>query len=199
MDTVEAYKRIDMRVLKSRWHLKENRKSYWNYGRTFRGEPSGDIGYWVDTQEMYVNPVFTQTNRDEEKQKFDYKIRMAKTDCTYGWYRYWFVCPNCSKRRVVLCLSNDWHFYCRKCLHLCYSTQATSRFSRRWDCILPSIDEEEKAEKLLKTIKYKIRNGRYTRKWKRYLKLTREVLPASERMRRLDILLGSLGDSSLTL
>jgi hypothetical protein len=52
---------------------------------TCRGEPSGSISYSINTDEMYMNPVFTQTDRETgEKTNFDYKIRLTKTDCNYG-------------------------------------------------------------------------------------------------------------------
>ena len=50
-----------------------------------------------------------------------YKIRLDKTPCHYGNYRYWFNCPNCNKRVGVLYCAGA--FVCRHCIGANYATQ----------------------------------------------------------------------------
>ena len=47
-----------------------------------------------------------------ENQKYDYKAHLTTTDCNYGRFRYWFVCPTCSKRIGVVYLRGG-VFACR--------------------------------------------------------------------------------------
>ena len=50
-----------------------------------------------------------------------YNIELAKTSCNYGNYRYWFLCPSCSKRTGVLyCAGN---YVCRHCIGANYHSQ----------------------------------------------------------------------------
>ena len=52
---------------------------------------------------------------------YQYKIRLDKTPCHYGNYRYWFICPHCGKRAGVLYCAGA--FVCRHCLNANYATQ----------------------------------------------------------------------------
>ena len=89
-------------------------------------------------------------------------------------------------------LHKDGHFYCRKCLNLCYDKQLESKQGRLWSIVYPSRDEEDEAEKLYTEIKYPIRNGKPTRKQRRYLKLTRQDIPYEERHRISEEFLNSI-------
>lgn len=179
--TVESTKRISVKSLKTWWALKDSLYIWWKMSWTCRGEESWNIRYYVNTldeNEMYLNPVFIQTDKETgEKKDFNYKVKLVKTSCNYGGFRYWFVCPNCKKRYWVLSIHRDWYFYCRKCLKLCYSKQLESKRYRLWSKILSSRDEEDEAYKIYCSMKYKHRNWKPTRKYKRYLKLTRAHIP----------------------
>ncbi|WP_333613673.1 hypothetical protein [Psychrobacter sp.] len=50
-----------------------------------------------------------------------YNIELAKTSCNYGNYRYWFLCPSCSKRVSVLYCAGT--YVCRHCIGANYHSQ----------------------------------------------------------------------------
>ena len=52
---------------------------------------------------------------------YQYKIRLDKTPCHYGNYRYWFICPHCGKRVGVLYCAGL--YVCRHCIGANYATQ----------------------------------------------------------------------------
>ena len=46
-------------------------------------------------------------------------ICFAKTSCTFGGFRYWFLCPDCNRRCASLYKKKN-HFTCRVCHRLKY-------------------------------------------------------------------------------
>lgn len=52
---------------------------------------------------------------------YKYSIQLTKTACNYGSYRYWWLCPSCSKRVSVLYCAG-W-YVCRHCIGACYHSQ----------------------------------------------------------------------------
>jgi len=67
-------------------------------------------------------------------------------------------------------MQEDGQFACRKALNLAYIDQNRSKKWRVFNNFFPY---EDIAENLYKTIKYKHRNGKLTRKYKKYLRLMR--------------------------
>ena len=57
-----------------------------------------------------------------------YNIELAKTSCNYGNYRYWFLCPSCSKRTGVLYCAGS--YVCRKCIGANYGSQLQQPIDR---------------------------------------------------------------------
>ena len=57
-----------------------------------------------------------------------YSIRLDKTPCNYGGYRYWFRCPSCSKRVSVLYCAGT--YVCRHCLSVPYGSQLQQPIDR---------------------------------------------------------------------
>ena len=53
---------------------------------------------------------------------YQYKIRLDKTPCHYGHYRYWFICPHYGKRVGVLYCAGL--YVCRHCIGANYATQS---------------------------------------------------------------------------
>jgi hypothetical protein len=119
-----------------------------------------------------VQVQFTQTDRDTlKKTEFDYKIRIEATYCHYGGFRWWFLDP-CSRESIrcsILYFQSNGHFAGRKTLNLVYESQNTSRTIRFWNSIFPDYN---KLNPLEKSIKYPYRNGKPTRKMRRFLKLS---------------------------
>ncbi len=52
---------------------------------------------------------------------YSYSIQVSKTPCHYGNYRYWFLCPSCSKRTGVLYCASL--YVCRHCIGANYQSQ----------------------------------------------------------------------------
>ncbi len=79
----------------------------------------------VDEYHPYIRLLYTQTDKEGDKQVFDYKILLHRTPCNYGGYRYWFLCPlsrngmMCGNRSGVLYKAGD-YFGCRHCYNLTY-------------------------------------------------------------------------------
>ena len=59
---------------------------------------------------------------------YSYSIRLDKTPCNYGGYRYWFRCPSCSKRVSVLYCAGA--YVCRGCIGACYGSQLQQPIDR---------------------------------------------------------------------
>jgi len=59
-----------------------------------------------------------------------YSIELTRTDCHFGGYRRWFVCPFCDCRRAILYLSTQ-GFICRICADLTYVTQRMNLEDRK--------------------------------------------------------------------
>lgn len=167
-DTVDDYKNISIKDF-YKWRYIE--KGYWkgtlNFSRAWR--PTGSIFFIVNIgEEDYIQVIFTSTDTTNwNKKELNYKIKLDKTWSNYGWYRYWFLCPCTGRRCTKLYLQSNWWFCDRKAMNLCYSAQLESRplrgFTFWW---YPYLEE------LYKSIKYKYRNGKPTKKFARYLRLS---------------------------
>ena len=176
-DTIDDYIRIDIKYFKDLWCLKGNRFRYrtgtfaptcnWKEAWTMRF----DIYMDVKNASMVLSYTYRDSRSGEECTK-RLGIKISKSKCNYWWFRYWFVCPNCWKRYVSLYLWNNREFYCRKCHNLCYPDQKFSDAIKRFNMVCP---RGNKANKVYRTIKYEYRNGKITRKYKRYLKLMRRT------------------------
>lgn len=59
---------------------------------------------------------------------YSYSINLSKTACHYGGYRYWWLCPNCSKRVSVLYCAR--RYLCRHCIGANYSSQLQQPIDR---------------------------------------------------------------------
>ena len=60
-------------------------------------------------------------NYKYRNQSYSYSINLTKTACNYGNYRYWWLCPNCSKRVSVLYCAGA--YVCRHCIGGKYGSQ----------------------------------------------------------------------------
>jgi hypothetical protein len=80
----------------------------------------------VDDYHPYIRLLYSQTDDKGNKQYFDYKITLHRTPCSYGGWRFWFLCPlraksglPCGKVSAVLYKAGD-YFGCRRCYNLTY-------------------------------------------------------------------------------
>jgi len=57
------------------------------------------------------------------------QARLDSTPCFFGGRRFWFICPDCTRRVGVLYFANEKHFACRLCHKLTYiSTKENHKF-----------------------------------------------------------------------
>lgn len=59
---------------------------------------------------------------------YQYSIQLTKTSCNYGSYRYWWLCPKCSKRVSVLYCAGL--YVCRHCIGANYGSQLQQPIDR---------------------------------------------------------------------
>ena len=55
-------------------------------------------------------------------------LKVSNTPCTYGGYRYWWLCPQCSKRVSVLYCAGL--YVCRHCINAPYGSQLQQPIDR---------------------------------------------------------------------
>ena len=107
------------------------------------------------------------------KKELDYKIPLVSTPCNYWWVRWWFLCPCKENICSVLYLQTNWIFASRKTLDLCYDEQ---KKSKRWRLMWYLMwDAFTKIELVRRTMKYPVRNWKWTRKARRILKLQQQM------------------------
>lgn len=142
----------------------------WTNG--FSGNESS-VGIEISTysDEPYLRIHYTQTDRDDTKMDYDYKIPLTTTPCHFGGKRYWFTCPwyvngkYCGRRVGVLFLGGK-HFACRHCHNLTYNSRNLSGFFKGAGQTI-SAPELDALREEAKTEYYR---GKMTRRYKRYLK-----------------------------
>lgn len=120
-------------------------------------------------EKSIINLYYMHTDgRTGIKESINYNIELAITLCNYGGKRYWFICPQCSRRAGVIYIVGKW-FSCRHCGNIAYQAQFEGGKFR-----VGSICEQdvEKAEKEVKAEYYK---GKPTKRYKRYLRMREKM------------------------
>lgn len=67
-------------------------------------------------------------NYTQRGKRYEYDIILTPTKCNYGGYRYWFICPKCSRRVGVLYHAGV--LVCRHCINAPYKTQLMQPLDR---------------------------------------------------------------------
>ena len=88
----------------------KHRSVYGVNGLSFKGEEL-QIDWFV--RSLKLQPDY-QSELDNGQ-----VINFTKTPCTFGGFRYWFLCPDCGRRCASLYRKKH-HFTCRVCLRLKY-------------------------------------------------------------------------------
>ncbi len=178
-DTVENTRKIDITWLIRTGKYKD-KNFYYNRGITWTtsgvwGESKNSISYDLDLSEKHssrINLYYTTTdNYSGEKNKLNYWVDLTTTQCHFGGFRYWFVCPasDCHRRVGALYFGQN-YFFCRHCLDLSYKARNDSK---RFRDLGKLFDYEDKMEKLADKIwgKHgrKFYGGRPTKKYQKYM------------------------------
>ncbi len=141
--TVEDCLSIDISFLNQHNFLIGYRSGALEWKRTL-SEVKSSIGIEVKVDydgsgENYIRFKYSKTSRfSEEKENFDYKVRLTTTHCHFGGIRYWFVCPLivnshlCERKVGKLYLPpGGKYFGCRHCYDLTYtSCRESHKFDR---------------------------------------------------------------------
>ncbi len=69
-----------------------------------------------------------EVNYSYRGKAYSYTIHLTTTATNYGGSRYWFSCPNCSKRVSVLYCAGT--YVCRGCIGACYGSQLQQPIDR---------------------------------------------------------------------
>lgn len=123
--TVEQSRRIDIRYMKKRGLLRPGFHGTISWSRG--GTPTGEINFTAHPRHLELHYRVQEHGGDWEN-KYQ-SVPLALTPCHYGGYRNWLVCPNCTRRVVVLCFASM-GFYCRHCCRLAYESQRVDRLGR---------------------------------------------------------------------
>lgn len=176
-------KTLNIKGLKS---FLNNNKEFqsWTYWWTKNWKDNWNISIDMTKWETnwYIRVYFTQTSMDWIEKKLDYKINLVSTPCNYWWVRWWFECPCKWNRCSILYLQNNWIFASRKTLDLVYDQQKESKRSRYlWFVMWEAFT---KIEKIRRTMKYPVRNWKWTKKALRIIKLKKKM-PSEEEIKRM--------------
>ena len=123
--STEDHRRIDVRWLKKHRLLRPGNIGSLTWTR--EEAPAGSIGYRMEADCMILN-YRCQVNGGAW-QKVEQKIHFDRTQCNFGGYRKWFLCPKCGKRVAVLYGAGK-YFLCRHCYDLCYTSQQETEIDR---------------------------------------------------------------------
>lgn len=126
-DTTESQKWLDVRWLKKQGYL-DKHISYGTLSWSCGDRESGSIQFRISNDKMTL--IYKFRYRDSEWEDVEQTVFFDKTPCNFGGYRYWFLCPRCSRRVAVLYGAGK-YFLCRHCYNLCYSSQQENYLDRQ--------------------------------------------------------------------
>jgi hypothetical protein len=124
-------------------------------------------------------------SRDENKEEFDYTVRLDHTFPFYGGVRWWFRCPlsrdgyDCQRRVAKLYLPPGGRYFgCRHCYNLTYkSCQESHKLERSaiFGGLMGLFNLDTKIELLHRKIKRWSHKGRPTKKASKFFRMVREM------------------------
>jgi hypothetical protein len=142
----ENFRNIDIREFNQRGWLDKKGLSILTWSR--RGEKIASVQFLVETPVQFLREItnirikYNVRKNAGAWQELDYKINLTTTGCNFGGIRYWFICPDCSKRVCVLYA--DIMFKCRTCLGIVHKSrnesaldQATRRLDKEKEKLWP--------------------------------------------------------------
>jgi hypothetical protein len=144
-----------------------NRNIIWSRNGTETGRINYDL-FMDQENPRIVLQYKSRFSGEEEWISMSYSVPLEAVKCHLGGVRWYFGCPNCSKR-VAMLYANDHYFVCRLCANLTYeSCQESKRFRGfPWKMFT----NDCKADDLFKTLKRTHYRGKPTRKYQRCMDL----------------------------
>ena len=121
----EDFRSIDIREFNQRGWLEMKGLTTLTWSRN--GKKTASVQFLVSAGVQFPNNINlrykSQTNGADWR-SMDYPIELQTTKCNYGGIRYWFTCPECSKRVCILYSGEI--FKCRTCLGLVHKSRNES-------------------------------------------------------------------------
>lgn len=141
-----------------------------------------EVGVSADIGEMSMRLRYSCSSLlGGDPEHFDYEVRLERTPCHFGGYRYWFLCPvprgnwPCGRRAGVLYLSGR-YFGCRHCHNLTYSSRNEGGRWRK-DRLYQKAKLLKKAEELERKMTTTHYAGKPTKTMRRLEKIRRKITP----------------------
>jgi hypothetical protein len=140
--------------------------------RKFSGKSSASLVIDVRCLQPYARLIYTITrHKDGSEEKYDYQIKLVKTRCNFGGFRYWFLCPQCGRKVSKLYRKPLGEMYfCRICNDLTYQSRNETRLGH-WGQIGYYLVLERQMRELDEKIKRRYYAGKPTRRYRRVLKM----------------------------
>jgi len=144
----EDFRSIDIREFNQRGWLDIKGLTTLTWSRN--KEKVASIQFFVRTAVQFptkpnITLRYKSRTNGADWQSMDYPIELQTTNCNFGGIRYWFTCPECSKRVCVL--YNGEIFKCRTCLGLVHKSrnesaldQAIRRLDKEKDKLWPDMN-----------------------------------------------------------
>jgi hypothetical protein len=168
---------LDMKWLRKQKYIEEH--CIWNGSLYWTHRPTGDrssISAYIDntTYTPTMRLTYTQTSHSSgEKTDLDYSIKLIKTLCRFGGFRYWFKCPlqkngiPCPHKSSKLYLSRK-YFGRRHCHQLSYHSKNENRKNKYFQAF-NTVMQIDKIEGKYHQLKRKTYAGKPTKKASRLL------------------------------
>jgi hypothetical protein len=123
----EDFRSIDIKEFNQRGWLDITGLTTLTWSRN--GEKTATVQFLVWTGVQFpskpnITLRYKSRSNGADWRSMDYPIELQATNCNYGGIRYWFTCPECSKRVCVL--YNGDIFKCRTCLGLVHKSRNES-------------------------------------------------------------------------
>jgi hypothetical protein len=175
--TTEDSRRIDLSWLRAHNYLTGFCGGNLSWSRD--GESTGNINVQIDINAEYPSIRFTYRSHEYAEdvwKDIDYSFPMTSIPCRYGGRKWFFICGlyksgNYCGRKARILYGVGKYFGCRHCANLSY--QSCNENKRSKYAFLRIVDSEDKADKLYSELKRKFYKGKPTRKYRKYLKMTR--------------------------
>jgi len=117
--STEDFRNIDIREFNQRGWLDIKGLTTLTWSRN--GEKTASVHF---PNKPNITLRYKSRTNGADWQSMDYPIELQTTHCNYGGIRYWFTCPECSKRVCVLYSGEI--FKCRMCLGLVHKSRNES-------------------------------------------------------------------------
>lgn len=117
-DRLESFYSLDSRKMAKACVFKSDNHSSWNWHNAI-GEVIASLNYEYQPNKLILS-------YESKGKNYSYSVPISTTPCNYGGVRYWFNCPQCTKRVAKLYLKHSM-FYCRSCHALNYATQQDTK------------------------------------------------------------------------